>query len=172
MRLPLRLKQLAFRLKLHLNRFRFKYFFPDRPRAGEFCNSKIISVRKEPAPAAQPRAWLVFIRAGAEHNLKSTGRRDFDIALNAFEEPTGPCFEEADYDPEVFSHGKVVELTVDLFPTSWVFRKGHAIRLSVACTDRPTFPRHPLWNPKSPPTVQIHRGGPTPSRIDLPIMGD
>jgi len=78
-------------------------------------------------------------------------------------------FEKKDYNPEIFSDGAIVELTVDLFPTSWVFRKGHAIRLSIACADRPTFPLHPLWDPKNPPTVHIHRGKKHPSRLLLPV---
>ena len=36
-------------------------------------------------------------------------------------------YEKADADPEVFANGSIVKLTIDLMPTSWVFKTGHSI---------------------------------------------
>jgi putative CocE/NonD family hydrolase len=87
-------------------------------------------------------------------------------------------FEAEDYDPEIFADNAVVELAIDLFPTSWVFRKGHRIRISIACADYPTFPLHPAISPQNDPnaqdnripSIQIHRGGEHASHIELPVI--
>lgn len=87
-------------------------------------------------------------------------------------------FEKADYNPEIFANGAVVELVIDFFPTSWVFRKDHRIRVSIACADYPTFPLNPAISPQNDPkaednripTVQIHRGGVHASHVELPII--
>jgi len=59
-----------------------------------------------------------------------------------------------------------------------VFRKGHRIRVAVACADTPTFRLHPKLSPKNTPdapdnrvpTITVHRGGSRPSRIELPVI--
>ena len=87
-------------------------------------------------------------------------------------------FEKDDYNPEIFAGGKPVELTIDLNPTSWVFKAGHRLRISIACVDYPTFRLHPsvapgndpAKAPKELPVVTFHRGGDTPSRIVLPVV--
>ncbi|MBX7256596.1 MAG: CocE/NonD family hydrolase [Candidatus Hydrogenedentes bacterium] len=87
-------------------------------------------------------------------------------------------FEKADYNPQVFANNAVVELVVDLFPTSWVFRKGHRIRVSIAGADYPTFTLNPAQSPKNDPSapdnistaIAVHRGGAKPSRIELPVI--
>lgn len=87
-------------------------------------------------------------------------------------------FEAEDYESEVFADQAVVELVIDLFPTSWVFRKGHRYRVTIACADYPTFPLHPAISPRNDPmadnnripTVRIHRGGAQASRIELPVV--
>ena len=87
-------------------------------------------------------------------------------------------FEKADYNPRIFADDAVVELVIDLNPTSWVFRKGHRIRVSVACADYPTFPLHPKLSPSNKPdaednvapTITMHRRALRESRIVLPII--
>ena len=87
-------------------------------------------------------------------------------------------FEKDDYNPDIFANGAVVELVIDLFPTSWVFRKGHRIRVAIACADYPTFPLNPAISPTNDPnaednripTVQIHRGGDYASHVELPVI--
>jgi hypothetical protein len=74
--------------------------------------------------------------------------------------------------------GKVVELYFDLLPTSWVFRKGHRIRVSIACADWPTFQLNPNLAPNNKPddpaniipTVTIYRDAEHPSHIALPVI--
>jgi len=87
-------------------------------------------------------------------------------------------FEEAHYNPQVFADGAVVELVIDFFPTSWVFRKGHRIRLAIACADYPTFPLHaklsPANDPKDPdnvvPVITVHRTAGYGSYLELPVI--
>ena len=64
----------------------------------------------------------------------------------------------------------------DLTPTSWVFQKGHKLRLSIAGADFENFELNPalcpdgkLENCKST-TLNIHRGNVQASRIELAIL--
>jgi hypothetical protein len=89
-------------------------------------------------------------------------------------------YEQADYADGIFNGGNVVELKFDLMPTSWVFKKGHRIRLSIAASDWPTFRLDPALSPSNKPdapdnilpTVTIHRDAARPSRITLPVIED
>ena len=88
-------------------------------------------------------------------------------------------YEKADYNPDVFKNGNVVNLKFDLQPTSWVFRKGHRIRVSIAAADWPTFPLHPSLSPANDPAaagntvpkITFHRDAKYPSKITLPVVG-
>ncbi|MGH7718973.1 MAG: CocE/NonD family hydrolase, partial [Gemmatimonadaceae bacterium] len=62
--------------------------------------------------------------------------------------------------------GQVAELTFDLLPTSYLFRKGRRIRVALAGADSDHFSAVTAV----PPTVQFHRGGSRASRIDLPVI--
>jgi len=62
--------------------------------------------------------------------------------------------------------GQITQLTFDLFPTSYLFRKGRRVRIAIAGADKDHF--DPLAGP--PPTVQFYRGGAYCSRIDLPLI--
>ena len=73
-------------------------------------------------------------------------------------------FERADAMPLV--PGEIAELVFDLLPTSYLFRRGHSIRVAVAGADADHFA--PLTG--DPPTVQVYRGGAHPSHIDLPVI--
>jgi predicted acyl esterase len=87
-------------------------------------------------------------------------------------------FEQGQYDPQVLANGKVVELAFDLLPTSWVFREGHSIRISIAGADHPTFAILPELSPSNDPkaadnkrpVVTVHRSAAYPSRITLPVI--
>ena len=87
-------------------------------------------------------------------------------------------FKDSDYVKGIFAGGNIVELTFDLFPTSWVFKKGHRIRVPIACADWPTFDLHPRLSlrndPNDPvdivPTVIVYRDAKHPSRIELPVI--
>ena len=102
--------------------------------------------------------------------------RNFDIDVT----PDLPWhgYEKAMYRPEIFTEEGVVEMVIDLLPTSWVFKKGHSIRVSIAGADFPTFQLHPQLSkandPAAPdnitPTYTIHRSKKKASRITLPIV--
>jgi len=87
-------------------------------------------------------------------------------------------YKQADYNPAIFAEGAVVELVLDLNPTSWVFKQGHSIRVSIACADYPTFRLHPAIAPANdpraegvtPPVLTLHRSAAHDSRIELPII--
>jgi hypothetical protein len=87
-------------------------------------------------------------------------------------------FKESDYVGNVFAGGKKMELVFDLLPTSWVFKKGHRIRVSIAGADWPTFDLNPKLSPTNKPndpnntipTIAVHRGKAHLSRIELPVI--
>jgi len=87
-------------------------------------------------------------------------------------------YKDTDYVDEIFAKGNIVELVIDLHPTSWVFKKGHRIRISIACADWPTFDLHPKLSPRNDPndqtnvipTITVYRDAKHPSRIELPII--
>ncbi len=87
-------------------------------------------------------------------------------------------YERADFTNEVFANGSVVELEFDFKPTSWVFRAGHSIRVSIATSDWPTFRLHPRLardndanNPANViPIITVYRDSARPSRIKLPVI--
>lgn len=62
--------------------------------------------------------------------------------------------------------GEPASLVFDLLPTSYVFKKGHSIRVAVAGADRDHF----ALLPGPPPTVRIYRSAPMPSHVVLPVM--
>jgi putative CocE/NonD family hydrolase len=66
--------------------------------------------------------------------------------------------------------GEIVKLRFALLPTSWRFRKGSRIRVSIACADADHYTQIPHGRP---PRLTIHRGGAlTASTIELPIAVD
>jgi len=87
-------------------------------------------------------------------------------------------YESTDYVHAIFAGGNVVELEFDLKPTSWVFRRGHSIRVSIACADWPTFRLHPRLcpdnDPENPanivPIITVFRDDKRPSYITLPVI--
>ncbi|MCP4104231.1 MAG: CocE/NonD family hydrolase, partial [Desulfobacteraceae bacterium] len=87
-------------------------------------------------------------------------------------------YKESDYADGIFAGGNIVELVFDMFPTSWVFKKGHRIRVSIAGADTPTFVLHPKLSPTNDPedpnnivpTITVYRDADHQSRIELPII--
>lgn len=84
-------------------------------------------------------------------------------------------FGKEDYVPAPFAAGKMLHLRFDMMPTSWVFRAGHRIRLSIAGADWPAFPLHPgLASSNDPaaadtrhPVWTVYRA---PSSITVPVV--
>jgi putative CocE/NonD family hydrolase len=87
-------------------------------------------------------------------------------------------YDERHFVDRAFAGGTVVELHFDFEPTSWVFKKGHSIRVSIAAANWPTFRLHerlsPANDPSAPdnrvPTITIHRDADHPSRVILPVI--
>lgn len=87
-------------------------------------------------------------------------------------------YEQGHYNENVFADGAIVNLKFDLLPTSWVFKKGHSIRISIACADSPTFEilseLSPNNDPTDPnnitPTITVYRNEQYASKILLPIV--
>ncbi len=87
-------------------------------------------------------------------------------------------FAKADYRARPFSGGKVLKLRFDLMPTSWLFRQGHRIRVSLAAADAGSFAGHPglgddattLATEAIKIPVWTVRRGPGLSGITLPVI--
>ncbi len=74
-------------------------------------------------------------------------------------------FKRADALPLV--PGEVATVLLDLLPTSYLFRAGHALRIALASADRSHFS-----NPPGPlPSLRIHRSRHHASRLTLPTAG-
>ena len=102
---------------------------------------------------------------------------DYGEVIDVLPELPWHGFEEAEYVDGILADGNVVELQFDLLPLSWVFKEGHCIRVSIACSDWPTFRLHeqlcpgndPL-NPEIVPTITVYRDADHPSCIQLPVI--
>ncbi len=85
-------------------------------------------------------------------------------------------YRKGQYEARPLAGGKAVELRFDLMPTSWVFKKGHRLRIAIACADNRNFEMNPGLcsgnDPGSCPetVVRLHRGKDRPSRIVLPLI--
>ena len=105
------------------------------------------------------------VRVVTDGALRLTAR---DVSTDAppywMSEPYRP-FRRADVRPAV--PGEVMELVFELFPVSWLFRRGHAIRVAIAGADRDNFI---AIGEDQRPALHLHHGGPTPSRVELPAM--
>ncbi len=63
--------------------------------------------------------------------------------------------------------GEVAEMVFDLLPTSYLFKKGHSIRVAVAGADKDHFA---LRQTDPPPTLQVYRNSAYASAIELPMV--
>ena len=61
--------------------------------------------------------------------------------------------------------GKASLMVFDMLPTSYLFKKGHKIRMAISGADKDHF----TDNPYRPKTIRLYRGKEFPSRIELPI---
>jgi predicted acyl esterase len=98
--------------------------------------------------------------------------------INVLPELPWHGFEKDQYLDGILRDGKIVELRFDLQPTSWVFQKGHKIRLSIACADYPTFRLHPKLSPGNDPDdpgniipeITVYFGSDQTSFLQLPVI--
>ena len=81
------------------------------------------------------------------------------------------------YQPATFPTTEPAQITIDLWPTSQVFRKGHQIRLEIAGSNFPRFNRNPHTGEPSataragvPATQAVHHGPRAPSRLVLSLI--
>jgi len=78
--------------------------------------------------------------------------------------PWARAYEE---DEAPLTPGQVEEIVLDLQPTSYVFAKGHQLRISIAGWDDVNF-EGPRFDP--PPTLQMYRDSARASYVELPII--
>ena len=67
--------------------------------------------------------------------------------------------------PEAIVPGEVFPLSIEMHFTSWVFPKGHKIRLAISNAQWPM-----LWPTPYPMTTQLHFGGAEGSHVVLPVV--
>lgn len=81
---------------------------------------------------------------------------------------------ESQTTPVPLTPGEVEEYTVEILPTSYVFKKGHRIRVSIAggakALEGQPAPQGPGLNPVAS-TVEIYQDADHPSSIQLPLIG-
>jgi putative CocE/NonD family hydrolase len=68
-------------------------------------------------------------------------------------------------EPEPLVPGEVYPLDIELHFTSWVFPKGHRVRLSISNAQWPMF-----WPTPYPMTTTLHLGGTIPTQLVLPVV--
>lgn len=81
---------------------------------------------------------------------------------------TGPTHSFNRADAELLTPGEPTFASFELLPTSYLFRKGHRIRLSVAASDSDHFTRIPDGRP---PRLTLFRDRQRASRLVLPVTG-
>ena len=77
----------------------------------------------------------------------------------------GPYHSYLEEDAKPLKPGQVTKITFDLIPTSYLFKKGHQIRIAIAGVDKDHFETQdqiPTWNIQWSPEH--------PSHIELPVM--
>ncbi len=78
----------------------------------------------------------------------------------------GPYHSLTKRDAALLEPGRAATFEMALLPTSWLFRRGHSIRLAIAGADRDHFIRIPDGRP---PLFEVLRG-PEGSRVTLPVI--
>jgi putative CocE/NonD family hydrolase len=63
--------------------------------------------------------------------------------------------------------GAALELAFDLYPVSWLFRAGHAIRVAIGGADKDNFVYVPA---NQQPILHLRSGGERPSFVELPVV--
>jgi putative CocE/NonD family hydrolase len=68
-------------------------------------------------------------------------------------------------EPEDLVPGEFFPAEIEMYFTSWVFKSGHRIRLSISNAQWPMF-----WPTPYPVTTSLQIGGDTPARLVLPVL--
>lgn len=78
------------------------------------------------------------------------------------------------FDNTRLENGKIIQMRLDLFPTSWVFKKGHKIRIAISGADKDNFDLNTTACPNnqidSDLILNFHRSKDMWSNIELPII--
>ncbi|NKB58755.1 MAG: CocE/NonD family hydrolase [Alphaproteobacteria bacterium] len=78
----------------------------------------------------------------------------------------GPYHSLEEADAELLTPGVPAVLAFSLYPTSWLFRAGHRIRIAIAASDQDHFSHVPAGRI---PDLTFHRSAGRASHIDLPL---
>jgi len=70
-------------------------------------------------------------------------------------------------DGQPLAPGEVAEIVFDLLPTSYLFLKGHSVRVAIAGADKDHFA---LMKVEPPPTLTFYRNNIHASAIELPVV--
>ena len=109
-----------------------------------------------------PDGRVTYITEG---QLRAVNRKPAEPAALPYDQGPAPhTFNRADVLPVV--PGETFGIAIKLYAVAVLIRKGHRIRLAIAGADCDTFP--PLSNGQ-PEQFDIHRGGPTPSFLEVPL---
>lgn len=107
-----------------------------------------------------PAGGVTYVTEGA---LRAVHRRLLPGADTA--NGIGPLHSFVRADALPLEPGRVVALTIELLPTSYLFRAGHRIRVALSGADRDHF----AAVPGAPSAVRLHRDRARPSGITLPV---
>ncbi len=72
---------------------------------------------------------------------------------------------ESSRQPKALEPGREITLDIEMHFTSWVFPKGHRMRLAVSNAQWPM-----IWPTPYPMTTTLRIGGPDPTRLMLPVV--
>jgi len=107
------------------------------------------------------RGHVAYVTEG---QLRATNRRLSEAPAPYRQSVPYRTFKRSDAQPLVA--GQITDLTFDLLPTSYLFQPGHRIRIAIAGADASHF----AILRGGPPTLAVHRGRLSASRIDLPVI--
>ena len=130
--------------------------------------------------------YKTYILFGPPGSGKGTQGKTLGSIPRFYHCPCGDVFRSIDTRTKVgkafleySSKGQLVpdEITVELWPTSTVFRRGHRLRLEVSSSNHPRFDRHPNTGrpvateaePVAATQTVYHDRG-RPSRLVLPVI--
>ena len=80
---------------------------------------------------------------------------------------TGPVHSFKEADAKLLKPNEVAEVAFELLPTSYVFKKGHSMRLSFAFADKDHFTHIPAGRP---PKISLFRNLNLQSKLVLPVI--
>lgn len=123
------------------------------------------------------RLWAATSAADTDFTAKLVDVGPCGYARNVQEGLIRARYRRSAATPEPLSPGEVYEYTIDLGPTSNVFKAGHRIRLEIASSNFPAFDRNPNtgrpigYDTELRPAVQtlLHDAA-HPSHIVLPVI--